>query len=211
MANLLFQSGEKVLFIGDSITDCGRREDKAMLGHGYVRKVTELITAKYPEHRIGYVNKGISGDIVEGLEKRWETDVIAEEPHWLSIKIGINNASRQLNEGVATADYLPKWEATYRRILDRARNALTPGLFLWEIFYVDTDVASPRSLDIAAYNDAIHRLAEEFNARLIRTQEAFKLAAAARPSALWTTQDGVHPNAEGHTLMALAFLRQAGW
>ena len=64
MSNLLFQSGEKVLFIGDSITDCGRRGDHAPLGHGYVRKVTELITAKYPERDIAYVNKGIGGDIV---------------------------------------------------------------------------------------------------------------------------------------------------
>ena len=84
-----------MLFIGDSITDCGRRNEHAPLGHGYVRKITELITAKYPERDITYVNKGIGGDIVEGLENRWDTDVIAEAPKWLSVKIGINNASRQ--------------------------------------------------------------------------------------------------------------------
>ena len=99
--NLLFQSGDKVLFIGDSITDCGRRDAHAPLGHGYVRKITELITAKYPERDITYVNKGIGGDIVEGLENRWDTDVIAEKPKWLSVKIGINNASRQHGEGVS--------------------------------------------------------------------------------------------------------------
>ena len=99
MSNLLFQSGEKVLFIGDSITDCGRRGDHAPLGSGYVKKVTELITAKYPGRRIEYVNKGIGGDIVEGLEARWDVDVIAEQPDWLSVKIGINNASRQLGGG----------------------------------------------------------------------------------------------------------------
>ena len=211
MSRLLFESGERVLFIGDSITDCGRRGEHAPLGAGYVRKVTELITAKYPERRIEYVNKGIGGDVVEGLEARWETDVIAEKPHWLSIKIGINNASRQLNEGVPNETYLPGWEASYRRILERVRGALSPGLFMFEIFYVKTDVETPRTLAIDAYNEVIHRLANEFNARLIQTSEAFKLAAAARPGALWTTQDGVHPSIEGHTLMALAFLRQAGW
>ena len=89
MNNLLFQSGEKVLFIGDSITDCGRRDAHAPLGHGYVRKITELITAKYPERQITYVNKGIGGDIVEGLESRWDIDVIDEKPEWLSVKIGL--------------------------------------------------------------------------------------------------------------------------
>ncbi len=211
MTNLLFNSGDKVLFIGDSITDCGRRDSFAPYGHGYVRKITELITAKYPERRISYVNKGISGDIVEGLESRWDTDVIAENPQWLSVKIGINNASRQHGEGVATETYLPSWEACYRRILTRAKNELDVSLFLFEIFYVAEDVAAPRPLAVAAYNASIHKLAAEFEARLIPTSTAFANGVAARPGTLWTTEDGVHPNAEGHTLMALEFLKQAGW
>ena len=211
MNNLLFQSGDKVLFIGDSITDCGRRDAHAPLGHGYVRKVTELITAKYPERLITYVNKGISGDIVEGLESRWDADVIAEEPDWLSVKIGINNASRQHGEGVSTEEYLPVWEACYRRILTRVKNELDAPLFLFEIFYIEEDVDMPRPLAVDAYNESIHRLVEEFGARLIPTNTAFDLAVAARPGALWTTQDGVHPNPEGHTLMALEFLKQAEW
>ena len=212
MNNLLFQSGDKVLFIGDSITDCGRRDAHAApLGNGYVRKITELITAKYPERHITYVNKGIGGDIVEGLESRWDIDVIDEKPKWLSVKIGINNASRQHAEGVSTADYLPIWEECYRRILTRAKIELDAALFLFEIFYVAEDVDAPRPLDVDAYNTSIHRLAEEFDARLIPTRTAFDDAVAARPGALWTTQDGVHPNAEGHTLMALEFLKQAAW
>ena len=211
MNNLLFQSGDKVLFIGDSITDCGRRDAYAPLGDGYVRKITELITAKYPERRITYVNKGIGGDIVEGLESRWDIDVIDEKPEWLSVKIGINNASRQHVEGVSTADYLPVWEDCYRRILTRAKTELDAVLFLFEIFYVAEDVDAPRPLDVDAYNTSIHRLAEEFDARLIPTSTAFDDAVAARPGTLWTTQDGVHPNAEGHTLMALEFLKRAAW
>ncbi len=211
MNNLLFQSGDKVLFIGDSITDCGRRGDHAPLGHGYVRKITELITAKYPERDIAYVNKGIGGDIVEGLENRWDTDVIDEKPDWLSVKIGINNASRQLGEGISNEVYLPDWEACYRRILTRVKNELDAPLFLFEIFYIEEDVENPRPLAVDAYNASIHKLADEFDARLIQTNDAFDNAVAARPGALWTTQDGVHPNAEGHTLMALEFLKQAGW
>ena len=211
MSNLLFQSGDKVLFIGDSITDCGRRGDHAPLGHGYVRKITELITAKYPERDIAYVNKGIGGDIVEGLENRWDTDVIDEKPDWLSVKIGINNASRQLGEGISNEVYLPDWEACYRRILTRVKNELDIPLFLFEIFYIEEDVENPRPLAVDAYNASIHKLADEFDARLIQTNDTFDNAVAARPGALWTTQDGVHPNAEGHTLMALEFLKQAGW
>ena len=211
MSNLLFQSSEKVLFIGDSITDCGRRGDHAPLGNGYVKKITELITAKHPERQIEYVNKGIGGDIVEGLEARWDTDVIAEKPDWLSVKIGINNASRQLGADISNEEYLPEWEACYQRILNRARGELGAGLFMFEIFYIEEDVAQPRPLDVDVYNEVIHRLADEFDARLIRTNEAFDRAVAARPGALWTTEDGVHPNPEGHTLMTLEFLKQVEW
>ena len=127
------------------------------------------------------------------------------------MKIGINNASRQHGEGVSTEDYLPVWEACYRRILTRAKTELNASLFLFEIFYIEEDVDAPRPLAVDAYNVSIHRLAEEFDARLIPTNAAFDSAVAARPGALWTTQDGVHPNAEGHTLMALEFLKQAVW
>ena len=181
MSNLLFQSGEKVLFIGDSITDCGRRDEHAPLGNGYVSRIAELITAKYPERRIDYVNKGIGGDVVEGLEQRWVTDVIAENPDWLSVKIGVNNASRQLTAGLGTEEYLPKWEACYRRILSRANNELDAELFMFEIFYVATDVAEPRPMPVDAYNEVIHRLSDEFNARLVKTSDAFQHAVTARP------------------------------
>ena len=211
MSNLLFQSGDKVLFIGDSITDCGRRGDHAPYGHGYVRKITELITAKYPGRDITYVNKGIGGDVVEGLENRWDTDVIAEKPDWLSVKIGINNAGRQHGQGIPNEEYLPSWETCYRRILMRVKNELEIPIFLFEIFYIEEDVDNPRPLAVDAYNASIHKLTDEFDARLIQTNDAFDNAVAARPGTLWTTRDGVHPNAEGHTLMALEFLKQAEW
>lgn len=211
MSNLLFQSGNKVLFIGDSITDCGRRGDHAPYGHGYVRKITELITAKYPGRDITYVNKGIGGDVVEGLENRWDIDVIDEKPDWLSVKIGINNAGRQHGQGISNEDYLPSWEECYRRILTRVKNELEIPVFLFEIFYIEEDVENPRPLAVDAYNASIHKLADEFDTRLIQTNDAFDNAVAARPGTLWTTRDGVHPNAEGHTLMALEFLKHAEW
>ena len=43
--NLAIRDGQKVVFIGDSITDCGRRAEGAPLGAGYVRDVVALITS----------------------------------------------------------------------------------------------------------------------------------------------------------------------
>ena len=209
MSSLAFQSNQTVLFIGDSITDCGRRQDQEGLGHGYVRKITELITARHPDRHISYINRGIGGDIIEGLENRWTEDVTTPQPDWLSIKIGINNAARQEEPDEV---YLPKWEAAYRRILTRSRDELNlSGIFIFEIFYITEDVESPQEWSIGAYNQVIHRLAEEFGTQLVPVGTVFQQAVVDRSGFLWTTMDGVHPNATGHTLMALEFLKLAGW
>src|SRR6185369_13335518 len=87
---------QTVLFIGDSITDCGRRGEAAPLGNGYVRIASELITAKYPAHGLNIINKGLGGNTVRDLFNRWGDDAMAFKPDWLSIKIGINDLHRTL-------------------------------------------------------------------------------------------------------------------
>ena len=54
-----------LLFIGDSITDCGRREDPEELGHGYVRLLAEHFAAHEPTATV--INRGISGNKVADL------------------------------------------------------------------------------------------------------------------------------------------------
>ena len=211
MGDLLFESGQKVLLIGDSITDCGRRGDQAPLGAGYVSKVVDLITARYPDRQITWENRGIGGDVVEGLEARWDADVIQEQPDWLSVAIGINNISRQCSSGTALDEYLPKWEATYRRILQQAREKTPARFIMLEVFYIEEDVAAPHDWPIDEYNAVIHKLAEEFDAILVRVNAAYDRAVAARPGFSWTSGDGVHPLAVGHALMALTFLDAVGW
>jgi lysophospholipase L1-like esterase len=70
------KSGEKVLFIGDSITDCGRRNNGGTLGDGYVRWFDVLLTLREPHKQVAILNKGISGDRVTGLQQRWADDVL---------------------------------------------------------------------------------------------------------------------------------------
>ena len=91
MGELCLESGQSILFIGDSITDCGRRDSAAPLGNGYVRLFSELVMAYYPERDLRYINAGIGGNRITDLRDRWEEDALAHKPDWLSIKIGIND------------------------------------------------------------------------------------------------------------------------
>ena len=69
-----------ILFIGDSITDCGRSwpigDSKTGLGNGYVTIVNTLIETVYLKRHIRVLNTGISGNRVTDLQERWKTDVL---------------------------------------------------------------------------------------------------------------------------------------
>jgi len=49
-------------------------------GDGYVKTAIDLIHAKYPERKIKFFNKGISGNTIGDLAGRWQDDVIALKP-----------------------------------------------------------------------------------------------------------------------------------
>ena len=93
MGDFWIESGERMLFIGDSITDCGRRERAIPLGDGYVSMFAELAAARYPERHIEWTNMGVGGNRTTHLKERWQSDVIEHRPDRLSIKIGINDLS----------------------------------------------------------------------------------------------------------------------
>jgi len=120
------KQGQKLLFIGDSITDCDRsRPDGEGLfdatGRGYVTIVNALLTSTYPELGIRVVNKGISGNTVRDLKARWETDVIDQKPDWLSIMIGINDVWRQYDVPFIKDwhVYIDEYEETLRELVRR--------------------------------------------------------------------------------------------
>ena len=57
-----------------------------------------------------------------------------------------------------------------------------PSSYL-RFFFIEEDVENLCSLTIDAYNERIHTLADDFEARLVRTNEAFDKVIAARPGA----------------------------
>jgi acyl-CoA thioesterase I len=127
------QDGAVVLFQGDSITDAGRsRENDAMLGNGYASMLAAQIGARYPEKKIHFLNRGISGHRAADLEARWQKDCIDLKPDWVSIMIGINDTWRAFdrNDPTPTAAYA----ASYRRILEQVRDQLDARLILIEPF-----------------------------------------------------------------------------
>jgi lysophospholipase L1-like esterase len=212
MSQFVFQDGQTVLFIGDSITDCGRRGEAAPFGNGYVQSAIDLITARYPERRIRFTNHGIGGNTVADLHARWQEDVIGQRPDWLSVKIGINDLHRTLDQTPAAVPP-DRFEALYREILQRARDETQARLVLIDPFYISvaTDGREAEVLRrLQNYLDVVHRMAEEFDAISVRTHDVFQEQLRYRPASAFCPEP-VHPYLTGHVVIAHALLQQLGW
>jgi lysophospholipase L1-like esterase len=207
---MLFGPREKILFIGDSITDCGRRGPDAPFGNGYVSMVRSLLLARYPDLKLSFANRGIGGDTTRHLAARWSEDVIRERPDWLSVKIGINDVWRGFGENVHEAVPLAEYTATLRGLLTQAREETGARLILMEPYMIEPDRAQPMRRTMDRYGAAVGELAGEFDAVLVRTQAAFDTALEHSTPGDWA-DDQVHPGPAGHAVIALAFLRAVGF
>lgn len=210
MGDLCFQDGQRVLFIGDSITDCGRRDTAPPLGQGYVKFLHDLIVGGWPERKLTWVNQGIGGNTILDLQGRWEQDVIGETPDWLCVKIGINDLHRHL-AGVPEGVSGGRFRQAYEDILTQAATKIKPQLVLITPFYisVDRDGESPQSAVLELlpeYLGVVEEMGAKYGARLVRLQPMFERQLRYRPAATFCPEP-VHPNATGHLLIAQEVLR----
>jgi lysophospholipase L1-like esterase len=186
---LIFKARQTIEFIGDSITDCGRREPPHQpLGDGYVRMIHNLLQAGYPELDLKVVNKGISGDRVPDLQARW---------HFFEF---------ERSEAVSLADF----ERIYREILTGADSNTQSTIRLIAPYLAEKDLEDPFRKKLMDYQAVVDALGEDFNLPVIHLQPAFDWAMLSQPADYWTA-DRVHPTEVGHTLIALTILRACGF
>lgn len=212
------ETNQKLLFIGDSITSAARNfelggeglSDEAY-GSGYVRMVKSMLDTFYPERRIRVVNQGIGGHTVLDLEARWQRDVLAQKPDWLSVMIGINDVWRQFDNPLMTDRHvsLERYTDTYRRLLEQTRPSLS-GLVIASPYVIDRNTEDAMRQRMDEYRFVSKRLASEFDARYVDTQAHFDIYLKHyHPNQLcW---DRIHPSATGHMLLARAWLDAVGF
>jgi lysophospholipase L1-like esterase len=201
----------RLLFIGDSITDCGRRTCPEQIGSGYPRLVRDWLRAGSPATAPHVINTGISGNKVPDLQKRWDADVIAHAPDVVSVKIGINDVWHGLNPENPRGVDVETYTAGYRDILARLKQA-RPGvrIVLCEPSVIDPPQDARANEVLQPYVRAVRALAQEFAAEcVVPLHAAFVDARRQRPDIAWTT-DGVHPTSAGHMLIARTWLEATG-
>lgn len=185
----------RILFQGDSITDCGRdRSDSASLGDGYA----SLVAKALPADRT-CLNRGVSGDRVFDLESRWYEDCLALKPDLVTIMIGINDTWRRYDSNVPSPT--DEFEATLGRI---SKQVVDSGakLILIEPFVlpIPADRIKWRE-DLDPRIQAVRRIAILHASALVPLDGIFA-AAACQHSLAELAGDGVHPSSLGHQLIA---------
>ncbi len=197
----VFAPGARILFQGDSITDGNRgrsADPNHILGHGYAFITAAKYGAAFAALNLDFMNRGVSGNTVLDLQKRWVQDTIELKPDVLSILIGINDQSR----GIPPAQY----EQVYDALLAEAVTANPKlRLVLCEPFTLPVakrkeDYETWRA-GVQARQEVVARLAAKYDAALVRFQPVFDAACEVAPAEHWIW-DGVHPTYSGHQLMA---------
>lgn len=205
----------KLVFIGDSITDCERARPVGeglfgALGKGYVSIVEGLLAAINPAGAIRVVNMGSSGNTVLDLKARWQTDVVALKPDWLVIMIGVNDVWRQFDLPRQTEIHVSP--AVYATTLDElvaSTKSKVKGLVLMSPFYIEPNPADAMRARMDEYGAIVRQTAAKHQALFIDTQAAFN-GALQHMHANNLAWDRVHPNNIGHAILARAFLKAVG-
>ena len=197
----VFKEGVRILFQGDSITDGNRgrsADPNHILGHGYAFIIAAKFGAAFPERKLEFFNRGVSGNTVLDLEKRWQKDALDLKPDVLSILIGVNDRGRKVP--------FDQYEQTYDKLITQAK-AANPQLklVLCEPFMLDTKATTPQhgspNEDIVKRQEIVARLAKKHGAALVRFQAALDRATELAPAAHWVW-DNVHPTYSGHQILA---------
>lgn len=156
MKNIKLCKGAKVLFMGDSITDCGRDKEDEHGETGYVRVIKSLL----PDLQV--FNRGVNGECTRQILSRLKDECDKIRPDVISILCGINDITPRGDPPYMASE--AEFYDTYRRLLKTACS-YTDKVIVLEPFLIPKDFGMD-GLREKLYERiwAIRRLANEFGA-----------------------------------------------
>jgi lysophospholipase L1-like esterase len=195
------KDGEKIAFLGDSITQGG------MGPTGYVTLVIQGLKANGVNATA--IGAGISGHKSNDMLARLQRDVIDKKPDWMTLSCGVNDVWHGA-KGVP----LDQYKQNITEIVGKAQAAGIKVVILTATMITENP-AEPNNQKLAAYNDFLRELAKEKKCLLAELNGAMQKDLDAREKAgqkrgKLLTSDGVHMNPAGNVMMATGVLRGFG-
>lgn len=218
--NGLFAQRKHILFIGDSITDGNwggggakpsrernHLDQNHLFGSGFMYLSAAYYMGKFPGYNLSFFNRGISGNTLEDLSARWQSDVLDLNPDILSILIGTNDVAKFLESKDKSFDEVV-WSKKYSELIIKTVKEYPNVKIL-----LCTPFVSPgaRVENYDRYADLIkvlsieiHKLAAKHHVTLVDFHSMYADLIVDNPQTspdywLW---DGVHPTVAAHQKMA---------
>jgi len=193
------KSGEKIAFLGDSITQQGAGSPS-----GYVRLVISGLEANGVKAEA--IPAGVSGHKSNDMLARLDRDVLQKKPNWMTLSCGVNDVWHG-ERGVP----LDQYKTNITSIVDKAQAAGIKVMILTSTM-IGEDQPNANNQKLVAYNDFLRALAVEKKCLLADLNADMQAALKAAPphKGNWLTGDGVHMNPLGNQMMAAGVLKAFG-
>lgn len=201
----------KILFQGDSITDCGRNTGRGSLceiGQGYAVMVAGELSVREPGKYV-FENTGISGDRIVDVYARIKKDIWNLNPDILSILIGVNDVWHEI-ESQNGVDAV-RFEKVYSMLIEDTLNVLPDVKFiLMEPFVVccanTEEHWETLKKEVTVRGDIVKKLSEKYTTKFVPLQERFnELCKVCKPE--YWIGDGVHPTVAGHGIIKQEWIK----
>lgn len=195
---------KKLLFLGDSITDCGHAFDYEDLGEGYVRMILNVLRQQGDRSKV--YNRGTDGFTVANVKRFWNFHHTKIKPDLITILVGINDVAVMKYNALPTDQAFADFEQTYDSLLMQIRETYEGPIVLMEpfIFPHPAEFASWEA-EVREMSQIIQRLAEKHQLVFLPLWD--KLLTAAQKNGYDTiTLDGIHLTRQGHKIIADTWL-----
>ncbi len=196
--DFLFKANDRVLFLGDSITE----------QYQYSSDIELYLTTRFPAWNLTFINAGIGGDTAQGGKNRFKDHVLAEKPTVMTINFGMNDGgygnfdpNRQKPYVEGTEAMLTMAKAAGVRVGLVSPNAVDRRVQERFKLYLETQKTFYAPLkDLAATHGAA------FVDQYAITRTALEKMEADKADAVRPFGDGFHTSSNGGMFMAHAIL-----
>jgi lysophospholipase L1-like esterase len=214
--------GEKIVFMGDSITEDGQSSE-----NGYVNLVMRALNQQGLE--LTHMGAGVSGQKSNDMLAWIETDVFRHKPQWLILSCGVNDVwhfKLRLGDLDLRGVQLEDYKKNIAAIIKKAQAADIKVMILTATM-IDEDPEREINKDMIPYNEFLSKIAKEKNCLLADLNGDMRKTLAAMPDVKGPakmfgergykrdirnklTTDGCHMNKLGNIMMAKGILRAFG-
>ena len=198
--------GERIVFLGDSITAAGARPG------GYVALVADALAEKQKDLGIAVIGAGISGHKVPDLQGRLDRDVLAKKPTIVFIYIGINDVWHWNRNNGTPKD---KFESGLKDLIARI-NAVDARVILCTPSVIGEKTDGTNKFDpmLDEYSDISRQVAKDTGTQMLDLRAKFldhlKENNPDNKDRSILTGDTVHLNAQGNQFVAKCMLEALG-